>query len=367
MGIRKDSSDMSGSLTDTETGVTYEADSPTAPEGVVASESPADERLNDPAENHEDYADGLMKAVSEAAGEVEDADDDESENEGLESGEKDPDQSEDDDNESEEDSDRKDAEGEEKAEKLPPFHEHPRWQEMVRERNSWREQVESLKPFADEYQRIQQFMQENELDANEVAEAIRTAALMKSNPAKAREALSREMEKLDSFTGHKLPPDLQADVEDGMISAEHARELARLRNQQQHTSAQFERHRQQTEQQQRQERAQNVLKEQQQAVAAWETDLKQRDPDYARIQPWVFKELRLLVAENPPTSRDQAVTMAKQAYENVRSELRKITGRREQKVPGPSSSQSSVSSGAQGKPESFMDAVMQAAGHVNEG
>lgn len=350
-------------------GAYFDAESPAADQGVISSESPADDRLEDAsADTEAEYADGLMDAISEAAGVEDDSEDEDSDDEGEKA-----DADEDPDAEKSDDAEGEQQDGREK-DKLPPFHEHPRWQEMVRERNTWREQAQHNEAYAGEYRKIEQFMQQSGLQADEVAEAIRLSALIKSDPIKARERLAHEMERLDSFAGYKLPKDLQADVEDGMISADHARELAALRNQHQFTRQQVqqrERQLQQTQQQYQQrelqQQANTVLQQQRDAVRSWETQLRERDPDYGRIQPFVFKELRLLVSENPPRTQDEAVSLAKTAYQNVKTEMRRVTGRRDERAPGPRSTQSSAPSGASAKPESFMDAVMQAAGPVSEG
>ena len=374
MGRKSSVEDQAESLSAEEhEGASFDADSPAADQGVVSSDSPADEKLDTAnADTEADYADGLMDAISEAAG-LEDESEDEDSND-----EADDEKAETDEDEDAEQTDEK-AEGEqdeksEGDEKLPPFHKHPRWQEMVRERNTWREQAQTNEAYAGEYRKIEQFMQQNGLQADEVAEAIRLSALIKSDPLKARERLSQEMERLDSFAGYKLPQDLQADVEDGLISAEHARELAALRNQHRFAQGQVEQRdeklrqeQQQRQQQEQQHQAQAVLQQQREAVQAWESDVRKRDPDYARIQPFVFKELRLLVHETPPKSRDEAVELAKNAYQSVKAELRRINGRRDERSPGPRSTQSSATSGVSAKPESFMDAVMQAAGPVTEG
>ena len=369
-----------------------EADSPAANgmSGVNdAGSPPADEDVNDPSsspgeegqagadgDQEPDYSEGLMGAIEEAAG---------AENESVaDSSESDAGKAEGDTESKAEDEQSDKADGEEKAEgekdgeegevdengeKLPPFHKHPRWQEMIRQRDDLKGQVESLSERASQYDQIHQYMETNGLAPQEVARAIQTMALIRNNPAQAREVLAQELEQLDQFVGKKLPEDLQRDVEDGYVTPERAEELARLRNQQNFTQQQAEQQRQaaeqarqQAEQQQAQQARQQALDGQRTAVQQWEADVRSRDPDYDRLQPLVFKELRLLAQERPAQSPDQAVELARTALKNVKAQVRTLNGPRETKKPGPSSTQTGSNAGVRNTPDSLLGAVLQAAG-----
>lgn len=326
----------------------------------------------DPAE----YSEGLMGAIEEAAGaETEEGVADSSESdadkpEGEEDPEADPEKSEKADGEDKPEGEQ-DSEDEvdENGDKLPPFHKHPRWQEMIRQRDDLKGQVDSLSERASQYDQIHQYMETNGLAPQEVARAIQTMSLIRNNPAQAREVLAQELEQLDQFVGKKLPDDLQREVEDGYVTPERAEELARLRNQQNHTRQQMEQQRQaaeqarqQADQQQAQQARQQALGNQRQAVQQWEADLRSRDPDYDRLQPLVFKELRLLAQERPAQTPEQAVELARSALKNVKAQVRTLNGPRETKKPGPSSTQTGSNAGARNDPDSLLGAVLQAAG-----
>ena len=350
----------------------YVAGSPPAGSEDVTPDSSAGSEGQDQSEGGEpeDYKEGLHQAVAEAVADIGSQSDDvdpeaDKSGEGEEQSEGEQGEG---DGQDQEDS----GETDENGEKLPPFHKHPRWQEMVRDRNRLREEVSQYKDDAEEFGKIQSFMQENGLEPQQVAQAIQLAAMVRNDPAQAREALSKQMEQLDQFVGEKLPEDLQREVEDGYISEERAKEVARLRNERNFTRQQAEeqRHRaeqteQEAEQQRRRQVGQQALRQQQDAVRTWETNLKTRDPDFDRIQPLVHKELRLLVQDSvdqgrPPRTPDDAVKLAEKAYGNVKEQVRKLSPRDEAR-PGPSSRQSGGSAGGSDQPSSIVDAALRAA------
>lgn len=340
-----------------------EAGSPPADGGDVTSDSStgSDGGQQEP----ESYKDGLLQAATEAAKETG--------SQAEEEAESDSDGQADAEADSDKDQQQEEQEEDEDGKKLPPFHKHPRWQEMVRERNQLREQVDEFKQGAEEYRKIESFMQENELSAQEVARAMQTVALMRNDPSRAREILAQELETLDRAVGEKLPDDLQREVEDGYMTEERAKELARLRNEQSRTAQQAEQERrraqeaqQQAEQQRRQQAGQQALQQQQEAVRSWEQSIKSRDPDFERIQPLVYKELRWMVREGmdqgrAPRTPDEAVKLAERAYSNVKEQLRRVQPR-QQTQPGPTSKVSGGSAGSGAQPQSMQDAVIRAAG-----
>lgn len=329
------------------------------------SGSPTDEGSNQGADTEETLLDVMTRAAEQTTSEDDGSADGESaSNEQTDTSDQGDEQQTDERQEGEGDGEQTDEDGK----KLPPFHQHPRWQEMVRERNQHREQAESLKPKAQEYDKIQRFMDDNGLDVQEVARNLKLAALMKHDPIQARDQLAQQMEQLDTFAGYRLPEDLSREVEDGFISQERAQELARLRNQNQFTQRRAEETQQQAqqrEQQLQQERqrtqAEGVLRDQVSAINSWEERIKAQDPDYSLLQPTVHRELRLMVRDTPPRSTEEATQLVQKAYDNAKAEARRFRPRKQEVRPGPSSSQSGANQGAGNQPASFMDAIRQAA------
>lgn len=245
---------------------------------------------------------------------------------------------------------------------------YERFKSVIDERNQTRQQLQELEPRAQEYDRITGFMQEHDLGADEVARAFRFLALSKTDPAAAREELSGYMQSFDQFTGHVLPSDLQQEVEDSYITEERAQEVAKLRNQSQFERTQAERHRQQAEQERQQARqtaqqrqAAQVVQAMRSTVAEAEQQAAQNDPDYQRMQPWVVKEMRLLMQDDPPRTPEDANKLFQQAYGNVKEGLRGMMPQRRELRPSATSAHAGRSGSARPEPKSLVDAALQAA------
>ncbi|CAB5079018.1 hypothetical protein UFOVP145_59, partial [uncultured Caudovirales phage] len=95
-----------------------------------------------------------------------------------------------------------DTEG--KAEAELPFHNHPRFKELVQERNSY-------KAGADNYRQITEYMDETGLTGGEVAEGFAIMGLLKSgetaNLQKARDWFAERLQGLNEHLGVTLPAD----------------------------------------------------------------------------------------------------------------------------------------------------------------
>lgn len=203
-----------------------------------------------------------------------------------------------------------------------PFHKHPRWQEVLRERDGYKQQIEQLAPKAQQFDQIGAFMREHELTAQEVSQGFEIMALMKHDPQAALERLSPHLGKLELATGRRLPEDLQERVDAGTLTAEDAGEIVRSRMAA--ATAQVRAERVETrEQETRQTQAASAMRG---AVEAWEADVKTRDPDYSHKQSFVADRARVLMQQTPPRNPDEAVALAKKAYDEVTASMRRIVG-----------------------------------------
>lgn len=256
--------------------------------------------------------------------------------------------------ESEEDSGEEDD-----PEKPPPFHDHPRWKEMVAERD----RLKQLKEPAENYQRLTEYMESNRLTPEEVAEGFQIMALMKNDPANARQILEQKMQGLQQFDPNYMPPDLQQEVDSGAITPERAQEMAQLRAQ--GNMSQFQA--QQAKQQAEHERQQGqTLRQQQQgqqlanAVNQWENELQSKDADYAQKAPWVRDRLRALMQEKgKPQDPDSAVQLAQQAYKDVNERLKPLSKQNKRpSKPTPSGGSSKTNK----EPTTLDEAIDQAIG-----
>ena len=110
-----------------------------------------------------------------------------------------------------------------------PFGKHPRFQEIVKQKNTFESRVKELEPVATRMQAVESFCQQHGVQGEEFDNAVRLAALIKTNPMEAVKQLETVVNNLKYSVGAALPPDLQAEVDNGTMSESHAKEMLRLR------------------------------------------------------------------------------------------------------------------------------------------
>ena len=218
-----------------------------------------------------------------------------------------------------------------------PFHNHPRWKEMINERDQ-------LKPAAEQYEKITTFMHSNGLSPQEMAEGMYVMALMKNNPAEAYQKLQQYVGTLARFTGDVLPDDLQAKVNDGFIDQDSARELARLKAEREFSALRSQEVYQAQINQQEAARAQHELTNSHamvNAVTQWEHAERAKDPDWAAKYEMVQDRVKALLSATPARNPSDALQIAQRALADVNARLRPLAGRN---VPlrNPTSSMSSA-------------------------
>lgn len=243
-----------------------------------------------------------------------------------------------------------------------PFHKHPRFQQVIKERSAYKQEADSLKPDAEEWRAVRTFMDTNALTPQEVAEGFQIMAAMKSNPIRAREMLSSYWTKLEEFTGNKLPEDLKTKVDEGEVDEALAAELARKRNE-----ADFLRRQQEAAYHAQAQQAvfhqqaavQGIMRS---AVMDWENGIKTRDADYAVKAPFLMDKVKAAMAARPPQTPDEAIALVEAAYREVGESLRRFTPQRAQATTIKSETSSA---NVKPEPKSLRDAVRLAAvGHL---
>lgn len=198
-----------------------------------------------------------------------------------------------------------------------PFHKHPRFKKLIRERNEFRSR-------ATQYDQITDFMDKNQLTAEEVAQGFQVMAMMKTgDPAQAYEALRRITDNLALAAGHRLPDDLAEKVEQGYIDQETAQDLWRKQFKAERTATLAATENQRFRQQEQQS-AFNTIAE---AVTAWEESVRESDPDYELKADLIDDRVRALVAaKGKPRNTDEALAYAQDAYKTVSERLKSVRG-----------------------------------------
>lgn len=225
-------------------------------------------------------------------------------------------------------------------EKLP-FHNHPRWKEVVSERDS-------LKPKADQFEKITTFMSSNGLSTQEVAEGFQIMALMKTNPAEAHKKISEYKAKLDIYVGDKLPDNIAKKVEEGFVDPESAKELAALK-----ANKELQAQRQVYAQQQYAAQAQTGMHN---AVISWEQQMKVKDPDWSTKEGLITDRVRSLMSSERPATAEQAIALVERAYSQISDQLNRIAPKRTNMNPVRSSTSSAT---VNVSPKSLKEAVLR--------
>lgn len=235
-----------------------------------------------------------------------------------------------------------------------PFNKHPRFRELVREKNTYKAQAVEYEADAKQYRDIQAFMQGAGLTAEEVAEGLALMAQMKSgDPAGAYEALTKKVETLALAAGKKLPQELEERVEQGFVDRETAQQMYQRQVQAERQAALAQSQLQQRSQQDAQTQVVNIAN----AVRAWEQSTKVTDPDFEIKVDLVKDRVRAHVAANGmPRTPDEAVKLTKEAYENVTQVLRRAQGVKQPMRPAVGGK---VNGSAAPEPRNLLDVIRQ--------
>lgn len=196
-----------------------------------------------------------------------------------------------------------------------PFHKHPRFQAIVRQRNELRQQAKHYETGAKQYEQVQAFLDANGLSDDEAGEILQLRALMKSNPSEAWKTLKPIVQQLLVDAGEVLAPDLAARVQKGEMTKAAAIEISRLRAAQNSMTKSQEQAQQQAQQRAVQERQNAVMG----AVTDWEKGVKLKDPDYAALEEDVkIHVVYLQRTQGMPQTPEAARKMVEEAYGAVK-------------------------------------------------
>jgi hypothetical protein len=231
-----------------------------------------------------------------------------------------------------------------------PFHNHPRWKEMMRERAQLAEK-------AKHYEEISDYMRANGLSNTELAQGFEVMALMKNDPFKAKELLNEHMSKLSEVTGDILPVDIQEKLDNGFIDQEAAREIASYRARTQMSAKATEEYNAKVAAEAETARKQDMY----QAVVDWESKVSMRDSEYRNKQALVTDRVKSIMQQaGNPNSPEDAVKYVEQAYNEVNQRLGSLAGRNTP-TRMPTSYNSSSSGNSAPQPRSLQEAVLWAA------
>lgn len=193
-----------------------------------------------------------------------------------------------------------------------PFHKHPRFQQLLRQRNSFRQD-------AQRYNNVQTFLDDAGLSAEEAADGLSIMGLAKTDPAQAWQKIKPWVQQILVAAGEVLPDDLNGRVQNGEMSREAAIELSRARAAQANSAAAQSFRAQQAEKRQQ---AQTVSTLQTTALE-WENARREKDPNFDAKYEDVMKEVSWLIQkEGRPTDAAGVKAQLQKAYKAVNDRVR---------------------------------------------
>lgn len=186
-----------------------------------------------------------------------------------------------------------------------PFHKHPRFQHLLR-------RSKQFEADAVRYRNVEGFLASNGVSADEAADALTVAGLLKTNPVEAWKRLRPIVQNLLVAAGELLPDDLSGRVNAGEITQEAALEIARSR------AALESVNRGQAFRDQQAERAQQTAlsKSLMDTASSWESERRRRDPTFdAKAKLLRAEVLDLQRTEGVPNTPEGVRQQLNKAYQ----------------------------------------------------
>lgn len=216
--------------------------------------------------------------------------------------------------------------------------------------------LDAVQPELSAHRQLVGYLEQHQLAPDDVNLLLGVgAALRRGDYASFLDGLEPYRQVALQALGRTAAPDLQAQIDDGSMSEDAARELTRTRMEAARHRAEAE-----TQTQRLSERDTQALQGQvSRAVQDWENALRARDPDYALKETLIQSTSRgLLAAAGGLRSPADAVAIAQRAYDEVTAAFTR--GRPAPRPTRPAlSSASNAASSASAQPRSLMEAAMQ--------
>ena len=203
----------------------------------------------------------------------------------------------------------------------PPFHEHPRWKQLVEEKAALEKENAGFKEANDTIDRLEIYMNDQNLSTDDFNNLLHIGSLVKNDPKAALEALTPLVAQLQEVTGNTIPADIQQAIDQGHVTEDYGRQLAVARATTSLTQVRADRSnlRLETEQQ---ATAVNALGA---AASTWEGEWQANDPDYPAKADRVREKIELAIHRGDVPQDAKAVrAMCEKFKGEVETELRSL-------------------------------------------
>lgn len=234
-----------------------------------------------------------------------------------------------------------------------------RIRKLLNERFALREQIKGLDTEAQISRSLKTYLQTHDIAKEDFQLTLDLAAAMRAGNFRAfLEGVGPYVQLATEALGLTLPNDIQQSVARGQMTQDAGAALSRERYARALAEQNATRLSQQQQIHHRQQNGADLSRSVEQAVTAWENQVRTSDPDYGRKEATVRNFLWAVIQERGvPQSPEHAVEIAKDAYERATNTLREFAPapRPTRQVP---SSIGRTAAGARPEPKTLMEAAL---------
>jgi hypothetical protein len=194
-----------------------------------------------------------------------------------------------------------------------------RFDQLLSQRDEARRAVTEAQPAIQAHSQLMAYLKDANLHAEDANRSLAIAATMQRGDwAGFLNAVMPYVQAAQEHLGLRLPPDLERQVSDGMMTEQAAAELARNRHRASRAEAEVQQHQVQAQQASTEQRVSAVKHE----IDAWEMEIRRRDPDYPAKAGAVRRIGQALLQERgPPQSPQEARVLVQAAYDEATAML----------------------------------------------
>ena len=206
---------------------------------------------------------------------------------------------------------------------------HPRFQEVIAQRDQATKELE-------EYKGVHEFLKTSTLSVDDrmatlqLGDKVNRVLTGDADPVEVLNELVPIIRAIQSKAGMILPDDIQRAVDEGKINPEYAKDLAATRAKtetMQNKAAQEEERKKQSQIQEYNKHVTAVRAEVSKAITDWETKYRGIDPDYEQKRELVYDAITVAVnnwnAQGKLVTAKDAVEISEAAYKKVNEKLQK--------------------------------------------
>lgn len=197
-----------------------------------------------------------------------------------------------------------------------------RFERLLAQRNEWRQSYEALQPDIERYRQLQGYLQQNQLAPADVNTLLGVgAALRRGDYQGFLDGVMPFVLASQEAVGLRSSPDLQNQVDQGIIDEATARELTRTRHRAARAEAQLNDANQTVAATQQVQHVDQIRN----AVDTWEQSIARRDPDYPQLSGAVRRYAQGILQERGlPRTPQEAVALTQTAYDEVRAAFSRV-------------------------------------------